>query len=198
MKDKRQRILNEALKLVPFNGWTSDTLLNSVKAANLDENYAKILFDGDVAKLVEFFINTIENKATSLIDKKYLDTLSVRNRVAYCVKTYLEAANIYKPSIRKTVAFYVSPIRFFDSFKSLWKIADEIWYASGDKSTDYNHYTKRAILSALYSSTLLYWINDKSDNHINSWAFLDRRIENVMQIEKYKSKAKDILKKIKK
>ena len=198
MKEKRQKVLNEALKLVPFNGWTDDILINSVKSANLDASYAQILFDHKVVNLVELFINNIEEKAISLIDKKHLDDLSIRNRISYCVKAYLEAANIHKQAIRKTIVFYISPTRFFDAFKSLWNITDHIWHVSGDRATDLNHYSKRAILSVVYSSTLLYWLNDKSDNHINSWEFLDRRIENVMQIEKCKNKAKNLLNKIKK
>ena len=62
-----------------------------------------------------------------------------------------------------------------------------MWYAAGDTSTDFNFYTKRATLAGVYSSTLLYWLNDRSPGGEATWGFLDRRIDDVMKIEKLKS-----------
>jgi ubiquinone biosynthesis protein COQ9 len=78
-----------------------------------------------------------------------------------------------------------------DGAKLIWGTADHIWNALGDTSRDYNWYTKRATLSAVYSSTALYWLGDDSPDHMATWAFLDRRIEDVMQIEKLKAKARN-------
>ncbi len=71
--------------------------------------------------------------------------------------------------------------------KLIWGTADAIWTALGDTSDDVNWYTKRATLSGVYSATVLYWLGDSSEGHTATWAFLDRRIENVMQIEKLKA-----------
>ena len=68
--------------------------------------------------------------------------------------------------------------------KCLYRTVDAIWYAAGDTSTDYNFYTKRGLLAGVYSSTVLYWLNDDSEGAVATWAFLDRRIADVMKVPK--------------
>ena len=68
----------------------------------------------------------------------------------------------------------------------LYRTVDAIWYAAGDTSADFNFYTKRATLAGVFSSTLFYWLNDRSEGNEATWAFLDRRIDDVMRFEKFK------------
>jgi ubiquinone biosynthesis protein COQ9 len=72
----------------------------------------------------------------------------------------------------------------------LYRTIDTIWFGIGDRSADFSFYTKRGLLAAVYSSTLLYWLEDRSEDSIDSWAFLDRRIASIMQIPKLKSRVK--------
>jgi ubiquinone biosynthesis protein COQ9 len=67
--------------------------------------------------------------------------------------------------------------------QAVWRTADTMWKAAGDTSTDQNWYTKRMTLSAVLSAVVLYWLNDDSEGYSDTWAFLDRRIEDVMKIE---------------
>jgi len=89
--------------------------------------------------------------------------------------------------VRRGTTLFALPQYAPEGAKLVWGTADAIWAALGDTSEDVNWYTKRAMLSAVYSSTVLFWLGDTSEGHAETWAFLDRRIENVMQIEKVKA-----------
>ena len=65
---------------------------------------------------------------------------------------------------------------------TLWRTVDAIWYAAGDTATDFNYYTKRGLLAGVYSATVLYWLEDKSEGQAATWEFLDRRIADVMRV----------------
>ena len=86
--------------------------------------------------------------------------------------------------------FFALPHNFLDGSKLIWGTADKIWNFLGDKSEDYNFYTKRAILSGVYSSVILFWLGDDSEGNTATWGFLDRRIQNVMQFENLKARIK--------
>ena len=187
MQEKREKILKEALKIVPFEGWTNKTLIEATISANLEKQYAKIAFPSGVAQLVEYYLRDLDCKMLDKLKGQKFDNLKVREKIALAIKTRLEIAEQEKSAIRKTVSYFAIPCNHFHSMKSIWKTVDTIWYAVGDKSADFNYYTKRSLLAGVYSSTLLYWLNDKSDNHENTWKFLNRRIENVMIINKAKS-----------
>ncbi|MCE3232000.1 MAG: rpsU-divergently transcribed protein [Rickettsiaceae bacterium] len=196
MQEKRHKILEEALKLVPFDGWTGATLTNASINAGLEPEYGNIVFPGGLTELVDFFLRDLDHKMQETLSKKDITKLRIRDRIHLAVKTRLELAEPYKTTIRKTISFYAVPLHSLESIPAVWKTADEIWYAVGDKASDFNPYTQRAILSGVYSSTLLYWLQDKSHNHQDTWAFLSRRIDNVMKFEKVKSKVRDFVTKI--
>ena len=93
--------------------------------------------------------------------------------------------------VRRATTLFALPQHASDGAAALWGTSDLIWTTLGDSSRDVNWYTKRATLSAVYSSTVLYWLGDDSEGHAATWAFLDRRIDNVMSFEKFKAKARD-------
>ena len=112
--------------------------------------------------------------------------MKVRDRITRAVRLRLEQAEGERETVRRTVAvFALHPAR---SARSTWTTADAIWRACGDSATDFNHYTKRATLGAVYAATLLYWLADESDGRADTWAFLDRRIAGIMAFEKTKAR----------
>lgn len=193
MLEKREQILNESLKIVPFEGWTTKTLVEATQIAGLDKNYAKIAFSGGVGELVDMYIRQLDEKMLEKLSKEDLSSLSIRKKIALAVKTRLELAEHEKNVIRKTTSYFAMPCNYLESIKSIWKTVDAIWYACGDTSADFNYYTKRTLLAGVYSSTVLFWLSDISENHTETWSFLDRRIENVMQINKIKSHINQIV-----
>ena len=93
--------------------------------------------------------------------------------------------------MRRGTTLFALPTHTGDATKLIWDTADAIWTALGDTSQDVNWYTKRMTLSGVYSATVLFWLGDQSEGHADTWAFLDRRIDNVMQIEKLKAQVRE-------
>ena len=187
MKQKQQKILTHALKHVPFDGWTEATLLLASKEAGFDPNYGLIAFPHGARDLVNFYLQQLDDALAKALKKPDLQKKRIRDRIFTLVKTRLELAKDQKPIAKQTLSFYSLPTNAPYGMQSLWRTVDQMWHLAGDDSTDFNHYTKRTILSGVYSSTLLVYVNDTSKNNKNTWDFLERRIENVMQIGKCKS-----------
>jgi len=119
------------------------------------------------------------------------DGLKIRDRIKLAVRTRIEQTVGGKESVRRGVAMLALPFNAGLALKLLYRTVDAIWYGAGDTSTDFNFYTKRATLAGVYSSTLLYWLNDRSEGNEASWSFLDRRIDDVMRFEKLKARIQD-------
>jgi ubiquinone biosynthesis protein COQ9 len=108
--------------------------------------------------------------------------MRVRDRITLGVRTRLEVLAPHKQSLSTALAHMSLPPRNLKLAKLVWETADKIWWAAGVSATDYNHYPKRFLLSGVLSATALFWLNDKSSGHADTWEFLDRRIENVMKV----------------
>jgi ubiquinone biosynthesis protein COQ9 len=111
-----------------------------------------------------------------------LASLKVREKIAAGVRARLEAVAAHREAVRSGLTYFALPQNAATGLACLYHTVDAIWYAAGDRATDYNFYTKRALLSAVYSSTLLFWLNDKSEDHAATWAFLERRIAEVLKV----------------
>ncbi len=194
MHEKQTKILNEALKIIPFDGWGKKSLEEATVAAGLEKAYAQIAFPNGAGDLIEFFLRDIDTKMLAKLEGVKLEDMKIRERIFTIVKARFDVSEPYKLSIRQTLVYFAKPQNSIRHLPALWKTADLIWRTAGDDSTDFNHYTKRMMLSGVYSSTLLYWLNDKSEGHANTWDLLSRRIENVMQINKAKAKISGIFK----
>ena len=124
----------------------------------------------------------------ALIRDKRVDTLyllaasKTREKVALAIRLRLEAEAGHREAIRQALSFLALPTNAPLGAKCLYRTVDAIWYAAGDKATDFSFYTKRALLAGVYSATVLYWLNDKSEESAATWSFLDRRIADVMKI----------------
>ncbi|MEE8370596.1 MAG: COQ9 family protein, partial [Sphingomonadales bacterium] len=138
--------------------------------------------------IVDHFLTRSDGEMLEALEDVDPETLKIRERIRSAVKARIELHGGRKDAVGRTLAYLALPMNAALSARALWRTSDVIWRWAGDRATDYNHYTKRAILSAVYSSTLLYWLNDDSEDAEKTWGFLDRRIENVMQFEKLKAK----------
>ena len=118
-----------------------------------------------------------------------LSAMRFRDRIARAVQLRLEAIDD-KETVRRGTTLFALPQYAPDGAKLIWGTCDRIWDALGDTSDDINWYTKRGTLGGVYSSTVLFWLGDTSEGHAATWSFLDRRIDNVMQIEKIKAQVK--------
>jgi ubiquinone biosynthesis protein COQ9 len=183
-------IITYALPLVPFEGWSQTVLQKAALAAGYKKTDAIRVFPGGAIEAVDRFAALADERMLADVQNYHLDTMKIRARIALCVRLRLEAAAPHREAVRKAVALQATPLYAHHALRTLYNTVDAIWHAAGDTATDFNFYSKRLLLAGVYSATLLHWLDDKSPGFENSWAFLDRRIENVMAIEKTKHKIK--------
>jgi ubiquinone biosynthesis protein COQ9 len=184
-------ILAQALPLVPFEGWTQRVLNQAAVDAGYKKTDAIRVFPGGAIDAVDAFIAQADSNMLDVFAGYHLDTMKIRERIATLIRLQLTALAPHREAVRKAVALQALPFYCHRALKNLYRTVDAIWYACGDQSTDFNFYTKRLLLGGVYSATLLTWLDDKTPGSEFTWQFLDRRIEDVMQIEKAKSRVKN-------
>ncbi len=189
-QDIKQTLLDAAKAHVPFDGWSEATFKAAQADAGISPGLASAACPRGAVDLAMAFHEEGDIAMLTRLNETDLSELRFRDRVAAAVRFRLEAVED-KELVRRGVTLFALPHYAFEGAQAVWKTCDQIWTALGDTSDDVNWYTKRATLSGVYSSTLLYWLGDESDGYENTWAFLDRRIDDVMQIEKVKAKARD-------
>ncbi|MGH1367847.1 MAG: COQ9 family protein [Maritimibacter sp.] len=182
-------LLNAALNHVPFDGWSDAALAAALADAGMTPEQGKAIFPRGAVDMAFAYHKLGDAQMVERLAAEDLGALKFRERIARAVEFRLEVAD--KELVRRGMALFALPQYAADGSRALWETAGLIWETLGDSSTDINWYTKRATLSAVYSSTVLYWLGDESLDHAATRAFLDRRIENVMQFEKVKAKARE-------
>lgn len=178
----RVALLLASLPHVAFDGWSQKALLAGAQDLGLKPVMVANLYPGGPAELIEAFSQWADQQALVAIEKHGTETLKVREKIALGVRSRLMVVEPHREALRRGLTFLALPGNAPLGLKCLYRTVDALWYAAGDRSTDYNYYTKRLLLSGVYSSTLLYWLNDSSDDYAATWAFLERRIENVLKV----------------
>ncbi|MEM7506221.1 MAG: COQ9 family protein [Pseudomonadota bacterium] len=191
IEETRNTLLDAVLPHVAFDGWTNQMLEHAIAESGVDAGLGHLAFPrGGIDMALAFHYRADRHLAEELAGPKAkanLESLRIRERIAYAVRRRIELVADDREAVRRGATLLTLPMNAAEGAKALWNTADVIWTACGDTSQDYNWYTKRAILSSVYSATVLYWLGDQSEGAARTWEFLDRRIENVMQFEKAKA-----------
>ena len=182
----KDRLLEAALMHVPFDGWSDTTFDAAVEETEIDPVLARALCPRGAVDLALAYHQFGDKLMADRLNAEDLSEMRFRDRIAAAIRFRLEAVED-KELVRRGMTLFSLPQYAPDGAKAIWGTCDLIWDTLGDTSEDFNWYTKRSTLSAVYSATVLYWLGDESDGHQNTWEFLDRRIENVMQFEKLKA-----------
>jgi ubiquinone biosynthesis protein COQ9 len=188
----RAKILAAALPNVAFDGWTSKVMREAADAADISHGEMRLAFPGGITDLVDCFLADGDRRMEEVLAKLDLGALKIRERITLAVRTRIEVDAAHREAVRRAVTLLALPISGSTGPRSLYRTVDAIWRAAGDRSTDFNFYTKRAILAGVYSAVTLTWFGDETEDHAATWAFLDRRIADVMQIEKAKASVQRI------
>lgn len=186
----RDEILLEALPAVAFDGWTWDGMRQASQLAGHGPDMADAVFPGGLKEAIAHLSDYANRQMMERLAKTDPQSLRIRERIRFAVQARFEAIQPYKEAERLAVSYWLRPLRKWEGARLVWRTADLIWDWAGDTSTDYNRYTKRGLLSAILTSATLAWLNDTSRDLTATMAFVDRRIENVMQFEKIKGKLK--------
>ncbi len=189
-EDSKQQLLDAMLTHVPFDGWSEVGFRAAIADCDMDEGLARAICPRGAVDLALAFHARGDAVMVERLKSEDLGDLKFRDRVAAAVRFRLQAVED-KELVRKGMTLFALPLHAADGAKALWQTCDLIWDTLGDTSDDVNWYTKRATLSGVYSSTLLFWLGDESPAHQKTWEFLDRRIDNVMQFEKLKAQVND-------
>ncbi len=194
MTDARDIILDAALPAIVFDGWTLTTLETAAKNTGLTAFDVKRVFPNGIMDALAHFSARADAAMVEALRKDYsLTTMKIRERIAIAVLVRLRQQTPQREAVRRAMAIYAMPWNKIAELKTIYSTVDAMWREAGDTATDYNFYTKRLLLSKVYITTLRVWLDDTSPNLLTTEAFLRRRIEDVMQIEKFKAKAKGAL-----
>ena len=189
--DVKSSLLDAALNHVVFDGWSDDAFDAAIRATGTAATVAKNVFPRRGLDMAVAFHQRGDATMVARLAEIALDGMRFRDRVAAAVRFRLEAVENDKEAVRRGSSLFALPQHAALGATLIWGTADAIWTALGDSSDDVNWYTKRATLSAVYGSVVLFWLGDTSEDHEATWEFLDRRIENVMQFEKLKAQVND-------
>ncbi len=184
MKDIRRRVVEATLAHVPFDGWTDRALRAGADDADVELGAARRAFPRGAADIVAWWSADGDRRMVAELERRELEAMPVRERIATAVRVRLEIDSGHREAMRLALGRAALPPYAPAATRRLWRTVDAMWRAAGDTATDYNFYTKRALLAGVHASTLLYWLDDRSDGTAATWAFLERRIADAMRIPK--------------
>ncbi len=180
--DLRQQLLAASLPIVPFEGWSERALLQAAAAIGVPAPQALNAFPGGAAEMIAFHSAEADARMLEALEREDMAALKVRERIALAVRTRLTQNEPNLEAVRRGLSYLAMPQHAALATRLLYRTVDAMWLAAGDRSTDYNFYSKRLLLAGVYSSTLLVWLDDGTQDKARTWAFLERRIDNVLMI----------------
>ena len=187
------RLLDATLAQVPFEGWTGPALRAAAAEAGVDWRSAKRIFPGGIGDVLALWGARNDQRMIAALADIDLGALRIRERIAACVRVRLEALEHHREAARAALCRAGLPHNAPAAARGLWRTVDLMWRAAGDTATDFNYYSKRGLLSGVYGATLLFWLEDDSENRADSWAFLDRRIADVMRVPRAMGRLKKLV-----
>ena len=186
----KSEILEAAKVHVPFDGWSEATFKEAIRESGVAPSITRSIFPRGAVDLAVAFHKQGDAEMIERLSTADMAGMKFRDKVAHAVRLRLEIVENDKEAVRRGTTLFALPVYAPDGARLIWGTCDAIWTALGDTSDDINWYTKRATLSGVYGSTVLYWLGDDSPDHMATWDFLDRRIGEVMQIEKVKAQVR--------
>jgi ubiquinone biosynthesis protein COQ9 len=177
-------LIDAILQNVPFDGWTQTAIRNALISLGEPPENAPLVFPNGTAEMIEAFCTLADERMVAAAAEENILALRTPARVKRILEIRFAQNNDHKDVIRRALAWLALPRHALLSAKTLARTVDSIWFAAGDTSADFSWYTKRTILAAVYTPTLLFWLRDTSENNTETFAFLDRRLANTAHLAK--------------
>jgi ubiquinone biosynthesis protein COQ9 len=187
LEELRRRLALAVGENAVFDGWTRKAVDSAAGQLGIDPIQARLAMPKRQADMIDLYIQEVDRALEAWATPKRMESMKIREKIRSLVWRRLEIMGSAREAVRRALAILAMPQNVPLALRIGWRIADRMWRIAGDASTDFNHYTKRVSLGAVYGSTLLVWLDDKSEGWSETAAFLDRRIDNVMRIEKFKA-----------
>ena len=204
--ENKQKILDNFLKLATFEGWSKETLILAVKNSNIDEKLLPIIFENEIFSLIEFLTKIRCQELEEMAkNNQNFSAKKTHEKISYLVFNLLNFDKDHKIALKRLINFYLNPKNFIptkdcdknmglkplnQSLKELYFVSDFLWKISSDKSTDFNFYSKRFILAKVLIRSLLFYVDDNSENSIKTQNFIDLQIKKIIEFAKIKNSSK--------
>jgi ubiquinone biosynthesis protein COQ9 len=187
LEQLRRRLALAVGENAVFDGWTRQAIDSAAAQLGVDPVQARLAMPKSQPGMIDVYIQEVDRALQAYFTPQRLDKLKIREKIRALVWRRLEVMGPARESVRRALAILAMPQNLPLALRISWRTADLMWRIAGDTSTDFNHYTKRVTLGAVYGSTLLVWLDDQSEDLAETAAFLDRRIDDVMRFEKFKA-----------
>ncbi|QIG78488.1 COQ9 family protein [Stakelama tenebrarum] len=188
LDELRPALAGDVATNAAFDGWNSEAVAMAAATNGVDADVATLVYPGGAPDMIDAWFESIDAAMAQRFAGGALDNMKIRERIAALVETRLELMSGKREALRRALAILAMPQNATRAARLGWRSADRMWRLAGDTATDYNHYTKRGMLAGIYAATVLVFLDDESEDHEATRAFLSRRIDNVMQFEKTKAK----------
>jgi ubiquinone biosynthesis protein COQ9 len=170
-----------------FDGWSDAALILAAQAQGVDVDIARLAYPGGAIDMIDAWFAAIDAAMLAVLPPEKLATMKIREKITALVEARLALLAPQREALRRALATLAMPNNLVRAARLGWRAADLMWHAAGDTATDYNHYSKRAILAGVYGATVTVLLDDESEGHAATSAFLARRIEGIMRFEKTKA-----------
>jgi len=187
LEQLRRRLALAVGENAVFDGWTRQAVDSAAAQLGVDPVQARLAFPKKQAGMIDCYIQEVDRALEAWFTPKRLEKMKIREKIRSLIWQRLETMGPAREAVRRALAILAMPQNVPQALRTGWRTADLMWRIAGDTSTDFNHYTKRMTLGAVYASTLLVWLDDQTEGWTETAAFLDRRIDDVMKFEKLKA-----------
>ncbi|HKX92696.1 MAG TPA: COQ9 family protein [Sphingomicrobium sp.] len=187
LEQLRRRLALAVGENAVFDGWSGKAVDSAARQLAIDPAQARLAMPKGQAEMIDVYIRQVDRALAEWFTQERLDGLKIREKIRALVWRRLEIMAPAREAVRRALAILAMPQNVPLALRTSWRTADLMWRIAGDTSTDFNHYTKRMTLGAVYGSTLLVWLDDQGADWAETAAFLDRRIDDVMKIERFKA-----------
>ncbi len=188
LDDLRLRLAPLVADNAAFDCWAKKAVAMAADQAGVDRDIAALAYDGGVMTMIDAWFASIDAAMLARFEPGQLAAMKIRERITALVEARLAILAPHREALRRAQAILAMPGHVTRAAQLGWRAADSMWRAAGDVAVDYNHYTKRTTLGAVYAATMLVFVNDESEDHAETRAFLARRIEGIMRFEKAKAR----------
>lgn len=188
LQQTRDAIVLATLPHVAFDGWVDRSLAAGVADAGLPPDMALRAFPGGISDVIRHWGGLGDRQMHERLQGTDFDSLRMRNKVIAAVRARIEVYEPYREAVRRTLAHIALPTNTWIGARNTLETVNAIWYAAGDTSSDVSYYTKRALLAPVYTATVLYWLGDDSEGAADTWAFLRRRVGDILELPKLQAR----------
>jgi ubiquinone biosynthesis protein COQ9 len=191
LQAEKDAMANAIMSHAAFDGWTGTAMAAGARDLRKPVEEAQRLFPGGAVEIIDWIDAQATAGMQAALAARDLGGLKIREKIALAVRLRLEPLTAHREALRRAASLMALPLNAGRGASALYRTVDAMWYGIGDRSTDFNFYSKRAILAGVYGSTVLVWLYDRSEGQSKTWDFLARRIEDVMRFEKAKASFRD-------